>query len=89
LATAFSHHSADRLLARTGLLPTTTHTGFVWLDGRIRRQTQLLSFTGTRKVTSRSVPSASTSCRATGRPLTTTSTGTVRVSPTRARSRSQ
>src|SRR5579872_363559 len=51
-STAFKHHSADFLLARIGLSPTRTNTGFVWLDGRTRRHTQLLILIGTANVTS-------------------------------------
>src|SRR5262249_32019473 len=74
-STASRHHCADFLLARIGLPSTSTNTGLVWLDGRIRSATQLDRSTGTSKLTSRSLPSASTSLRATGLPFTTTSTG--------------
>src|SRR5262245_58073318 len=84
LSIAFRHQSADRRLARIGRPSTTTKIGFVWLDGRTRRHTQLLCFSGTSNRTSCSLPSATTSFRATGYPFTTTSTGTVRVAPTRA-----
>src|SRR5947199_189041 len=83
------HHSADFLLARIGLLSTRTNTGLVWLDGKMRRHTQLLVSIGTEKATSCSVPSARISFLSTGRPLTTTSMGTFRVEPMRALSSSQ
>src|SRR6516165_8736243 len=89
LSTALRHHSAERLLARIGLPSISTKTGLVWLDGKTRRHTQLLLLRGTRNVTSCSLPSATISLRSTATPLTTTSTGTLRVSPTRARSTSQ
>src|SRR5437899_1576495 len=47
LSSAFRHHSADFLLARIGLPSTSTNTGLVWLDGKIRRHTQLLCGIGT------------------------------------------
>src|SRR5438093_4238332 len=89
LSMAFRHHSAERLLVRIGFSPTRTNTGLVWLEGKILRQTQLLSLMGTSKVTSCSEPSASISFLSTAWPLTTTSTGTFRVAPIRARSISQ
>ena len=55
----------------------------------MRSATQLLRSIGSRTRPARILPSASISCFATGRPLTTTSTGTLRVLPMRARSRSQ
>src|SRR6059058_58206 len=88
-STAARHHSADFLLARTGLSSTSTQTGFVWLDGKTRRHTHELLSTGTVNVTSCSLPSATISFLATALPLTTTSTGTLRVLSMRERSRSQ
>src|SRR6516162_6035804 len=86
---ALRHHSAERLLARIDLPPTSTNTGLVWLDGKTRRQTQLLALIGTENDTACGVPSAMISFFAPATPLPTTSTGTFRPSPWRARSRSQ
>src|SRR5439155_21469417 len=55
---AFRHQSAERLLTRIGLPSTTTKSGLVWLEGKMRRHTQLLLLTGAWKLTSCSVPSA-------------------------------
>src|SRR5262245_9440658 len=85
----FRHHSADFLLARTGLPSTSTNTGLVWLDGKIRRHTQLLDLIGTSNSTSCRLPSATISFLSTATPLTTTSTGTFRVVPSRALSTCQ
>src|SRR5262249_45327033 len=89
LSMAFKHQSADFLLARMGLSPTRTNMGFVWLVGKMRRQTQLLFLIGTANSTSCSLPSAVISLRSTASPLTTTSTGTFRLVLMRARSTSQ
>ena len=63
--------------------------GLVWDEGSIRTASQLLSASGTSNETSRSVPSAVTVWRAATRELTTSSTGTSREEPMRARSRCQ
>ena len=39
-STPLRHQSALRLLARIGLSPTTTKTGLVWEEGRIRSATR-------------------------------------------------
>ena len=60
------HDSALRLEARIGVPSTSTNTGLVWDDGRMRIATQLLNSIGTSKATSRSSPSATISCFAMG-----------------------
>ena len=87
--TAARHHSALRRDARTGFPPTSTNIGLVCADGSILTATQLLFAMAASNATSRICPSASTFLRATGSPFTTSSTGTSRVSPIRARSISQ
>jgi hypothetical protein len=87
--TAARHHSALRREARTGFPPTSTKIGLVCADGSILTATQLLFSIATSNATSRTCPSASTFFRATASPFTTSSTGTSRVSPMRARSTSQ
>src|SRR5262249_9246992 len=88
-STDLTHHSADFFDARIGLPSTTTNTGLVCDDGKTRSATQLDFWIGTSNETPSMLPSAVTSVLATGRPLTRTSTGILRVSPIRARSRSQ
>src|SRR3954471_7236540 len=86
VSTASRHHWALFLLARTGLPPTSTHTGFVWLLGKIRSATQLDCFGVNSNATSSTRPSASTVFFCTACPFTTSSTSTCLPSPLRARS---
>src|SRR5260370_11537158 len=64
------HHSADCLLARIGLSPTSTNTGLVWLDGRMRSATQLLLLSRPSNGTSCSPPAAPDSLPGPRRPVT-------------------
>src|SRR5436190_7869205 len=89
VSTAFTHHSALFLLARTGFPPTSTHTGLVCTEGMIRTAIQLECFTGTSKLRLLVLPSAVMFLLATATPLTTISTGTSRDLPIRDRSRCQ
>src|SRR5436309_1141637 len=89
VSTAFTHHSALFLLVWTGLPPTSTHMGLVCADGMIRTAIQLDCLMGMSNVRLLDLPSAVMFFVATGRPLTTTSTGTSRVLPIRDRSRCQ
>ena len=65
-----------------------TKTGLVCEEGRMRSATQLLRSTWASNDTDRIAPSAGISWRATALPFTTSSSGTLRESPMRARSRS-
>src|SRR5262249_60856793 len=88
-STAFKHHSALLRDARMGFPPTVTKIGFVCDVGKILTAIQLLRSMRVSKATSLTEPSAMIFLRATGSPLTMSSTGTSRVFPIRARSISQ
>lgn len=70
--------------ARIGRLPTSTKIGLVWAEPSMRNEIQLLCSMGTSNAKSRIEPSAIKLWLATERPLTTTSTVTLRDPVTRA-----
>src|ERR1700678_3933749 len=78
------HHLALRLEARIGLSPAKTKTGCVWDEGMIRSATQELPERTAENRTCLGVPSAARGAESTATPLTTSSTRTLRVFPTRA-----
>jgi len=88
LIDAVRHHSGfgER---RNGLVADDPNTGFVCDEDRMRTAIQRSFSIATSNTTSRSCPSAVTFLVATTLPLTTSSTGTSRVWPMRARSTSQ
>jgi len=81
LSTQARHHLA---LRSAGLRPICTNTGYVWPEGNIRRATHEPRRMGVWNVIRLGVLSASNLCPFTAKPLTTSSTSTLRVVPIRA-----